>query len=165
MTKAAFKYAAPSALREQEKVKIKVRIQTLRRLSPQFPGGVASCLLPRSARQDSEENMRTPGFEPGPLTFFEQSFTFSVNAFAMCILPKQNASDIERSSMLRVPIWSEQKGSWKAKILARLYYIRTLICRYQTECPASARFNLEGIGFKKLIMACPVSSSLSSKAA
>ncbi len=38
----------------------------------------------------------------------------------MCILPKQNASDIERSSMLSVPIWSEQKGCERAPSLTGL---------------------------------------------
>ena len=51
-------------------------------------------------------------------------------AFALCAHVLRSKTF---DAFASVPIWSEQKGSWKAKILARLYYIRMFM-----RCPVPA---------------------------
>jgi len=108
----------------------------LRAMNPHFMKIKCGCTLACanvSSFSEMEKKMRMPGFEPGPLTCFGTHLIFRERFPLFARRQKGAHFRLGENAVASVPIWSEQKGSWKAKILARLYYIRMFM-----RCPVPA---------------------------
>lgn len=120
-----------------------MRIQALQRLSPHFfsqkemrmPGfSPKAHPMGVSPQGDLLETSCPLGFEPGPLTFVRTVF----HIFPWTLFRASGTG-------------ARKKGPWKAKILARLYYIRNCVAEYSAASRiTSARIWFRELGFKKL---------------